>query len=143
MNFEYSIDIAKAIYTSIKNNEEAISICKSNIYLFFKKKGEDFNTRIDNDELSDITYYSEVQSISLKDHMIILSKDDKYTNEIIQIAHKEKALFGLPVFTIATIEDLPITIITLMDYSTFQSLNNPEIQEFMRQMNMLSEFGDF
>lgn len=143
MDYKYSIEVARRIYTSIKSDQEAISVCKNNIESFLTEKGEDYHIEYSSEGLlSNIIFCSTYHKITLqsiydKPTQIILSSYEGYPRELVSQAYREKALFGLPVFTITIIEDIPLAMIGLMSRETYYSLDDSGQQDLFRKMDML------
>ncbi len=144
MNYRYSIEVARAIYSTIQSEEEALSVCKKNIEAFYREKGEQFTIDCSDEGLSNVTYNNNKQSITLgiannTPAAINLSKYDNYTEELVRKAFLENSLFGIPVFMITIMQDLPFVLISLMSRETYLSLDKPQEQDFIRKMYSLDD----
>lgn len=143
--YDYSIEIARRIYSVIKDDSEAINICLKCIENYYKTRGgvPTKSTR----ERNGMTFYDyqeESQSISLlvmanKPSQIILMQYDSDTDNLIEEAFYGKESFGLPVFMITVMEDMPQAMISLMDRETYVSLDTPQEQAFHQKMNILDD----
>ena len=143
--YDYSIETARRIYSVIKDDLEAINVCLKCIENYYIAKGKvpTKSTR----ERNGMTFYDyqeESQSISLlvmanKPSQITLMQYDSDTDNLIEEAFYGKESFGLPVFMITVMEDMPQAMISLMDRETYVSLDTPQEQAFHQKMNILDD----
>lgn len=143
--YDYSIEVARRIYSVIKDDTEAINVCLKCIEKYYEGKGivpERFVR-----EMNGMTFYDYKganQNISLttmanKPAQIVLMQYDRDTNRLIEDAFYEKESFGLPVFMITVMQDMPQAMLSLMSRETYVSLDTPQEQAFHQRMNFLDD----
>lgn len=147
--FDYSIDVARRIYSIIFSETDAIDIVNKSIEKYYTNKGLNYNKNVvNNTSTPRIEYISKEQTIKFfiiggKPTSIVLKKYDQGTNNIVEEAYNSKELFGLPVFTITVMQDLPVVHIQLMGREQYNSLDTPEEQSFRDSMDFWTELDKF
>lgn len=147
--FDYSLNVARRIYSEISSETDAIEIVNSSIEKYYTSKGLNYTKNVvNNTSTPKIEYKSKDQTITFyitddKPTSIVLRKYDLGTNKLVEAAYNSKELFGLPVFTITVMQDLPVVHIHLMSRNTFVSLDTPEEQSFRDSMDFWTELDKF
>lgn len=70
---------------------------------------------------------------------ILLMQYEQDTEKLVQDAFYNKKSFGLPVFTITIMEDMPRAFIDFMSRELYVSLDTPEEQLYHQKMNFLDD----
>lgn len=143
--FDYSIEVARRIYSIIKDDTQAIDVCLKCIDRYYEEMGDVPEKTVS--EKNGMTFYDYIgagQSISLtimanKPAQIVLMQYDHDTNRLIEDAFYNKQIFGLPVFMITIMRDMPQAMISLMSRETYVSLDTPQEQAFRQRMNFLDD----
>lgn len=143
--YDYSIEVAKNIYSKIKDDAEAIDICQASINRYYEEKG--FVPKISIKQDGVMAYYDYSggnQNITFvtmanKPAQILLMQYEQDTEKLVQDAFYNKESFGLPVFSITIMEDMPHAFIDLMSRELYVSLDTPEDQAFHQRMNFLDD----
>lgn len=143
--YDYSIEVARRIYCGIKNDVEAIEVCKKNIEDYYRGKGIEPELSVKNsDSMTFYDYRGGNQSVSLqtmfgKPAAIILMQYEHDTDRLLEEAFYEKESFGLPVFRITVMQDMPQAMLSLMSRESYVSLDTPQEQQFRHTMNYLDD----
>lgn len=143
--YDYSIEVARSIYNSIKTDADAMKECIDQIEKYFKNRGVmPQKSERDSDYIRTITFSGGNKTIILtilgdKPANVMLYQSEVDTEQQIEEAFHEKKLFGLPVFMITIMEDMPYATISFMDRKTYLSLDPPSEQAFHHRMNILDD----
>lgn len=143
--YDYSIEVARSIYAVIKDDDEAIDICQANIKRYYEEKGITPKISIKQEGgFTNYEYSGGNQNITFvtmenKPAEIILMQYEPDTEKLIKNAFNDKESFGLPVFSMSIIEEIPQVFIDLMSRELYVSLDTPEEQAFHQKMNFLDD----
>ena len=143
--YDYSIEVARKIYSTIKDDAEAINVCQASIKCYYEEKGFVPKISIKHDGV--LTYYRYSggnQNITFaimenKPAHILLMQYEQDTEKLVQDAFYNKKSFGLPVFTITIMEDMPHAFIDFMSRELYVSLDTPQEQLYHQKMNFLDD----
>lgn len=78
-------------------------------------------------------------TMSNKPAQIVLMQYERDTNRLIEEAFNKKESFGLPVFMITVMQDMPQAMLSLMSRDTYLSLDTPQEQAFRQRMIYLDD----
>ena len=140
--YDYSIEVARRIYQAIIDDAEAINVCRMHIENYYKERGIVPEVSIKESDFMTFYNYSggnqciSFTTMSNKPTQVVLMQYERDTNRLIEEAFNKKESFGLPVFMITVMQDMPQAMLSLMSRDTYLSLDTPQEQAFRQRMNL-------